>query len=98
MTTKEAIKQVLLSYPMDKRFTSAQLQAQISCLVGYLPSPSEVTSSCLQIIEKNELNLCHVFENKRWRYLRSTNSYVILKHNRHLHNDQMNKEIRKKTI
>jgi len=95
---KLAIKSILLAYPMDKRFTTAQLRQLLSLKLGYWPDAGEVTRACRELIEAKELNLCHIFENKKWRYLSSVKHHVLLKHNIHLHRDQMNKEIRKKDL
>ena len=91
---KQQIKQVLLSTPFEKRLTTAQIIRLLKVPVA----GSTVTSYCLELIKAKELNLCHIFENKKWRYLRSVKHHVLLKHNIHLHRDQMNKEIRKKQI
>jgi hypothetical protein len=45
-----------------------------------------------ELIKEKEINLCHVFEGGKWRYLRSRNLRVINKHNGHLSKLQKNKE------
>lgn len=81
---KQQIKQVLLSTPFEKRLTTAQ----IILLLKVPVAGSLVTNTCLELIEEKEIGLLHVFEVGKWRYLRSKNSKVIAKHNRHLRNKQ----------
>lgn len=85
---KQQIKQVLLSTPFEKRLTTAQIIRLLKVPVA----GSTVTSYCLELIKEKEINLCHVFEGGKWRYLRSRNLRVINKHNGHLIKLQKNKE------
>jgi hypothetical protein len=85
---KQQIKQVLLSTPFEKRLTTAQIIRLLKVPVA----GSTVTSYCLELIKEKEINLCHVFEVGKWRYLRSLNLRVINKHNGHLSKLQKNKE------
>jgi hypothetical protein len=92
--TKEAIKGILLTHPENKRFTTKCL-VNLLRLQGYSLLASDVTSACLELIEENEISLCHIFENGKWKYVRSSNKYIKLKHNRHLISNQRKKESRK---
>jgi hypothetical protein len=88
---KQQIKQVLLSTPFEKRLTTAQIIRLLKVPVA----GSTVTSYCLELIKEKEINLCHVFEGGKWRYLRSRDKNVIKKHNGHLNKKQELNEFRK---